>query len=178
MNTVRYGILGCGMMGKEHIRNIQLIDGARVSAIADPDASMQAENKALAPDARFCNTLEELLSIDDIDALMIASPNYQHAEQLLQILESTSLPILIEKPLCTQLDDVQRLASAFKTYTAPVWVAMEYRYMPPVQKFRQALSEGVAGKLQMLSIIEHRFPFLEKVNDWNRFNRFFGWYFG
>lgn len=174
MNTVRYGILGCGMMGKEHIRNIQLIDGATVSAVADPDAAMQAENRAHAPDARFCNTLDELLSIDDFDALMIASPNYQHADQLLHILDNTTLPILVEKPLCTHLDDVQRLATAFESYTAPVWVAMEYRYMPPVQKLREALSEQAVGKLQMLSIVEHRFPFLEKVNDWNRFNRFSG----
>jgi len=55
-----------------------------------------------------------------------------------------------------------------------VWVAMEYRYMPPVQHLRSALADGVTGPLQMLSIIEHRFPFLEKVNDWNRFNRYSG----
>ncbi len=174
MNTVRYGILGCGMMGKEHIRNIQLIEGARVSAIADPDPAMQAENKACVPEARFCHTLEELLSVDDMDALLIASPNYQHAEQLLHIVSATQLPVLVEKPLCTQLEDVPRLMSAFETYAAPVWVAMEYRYMPPVQKLRQSLTEGTVGNLQMLSIIEHRFPFLEKVNDWNRFNRFSG----
>ena len=47
MKTVRYGILGCGMMGKEHIRNIQLIDGATVSAVADPDVSMQMESKSV-----------------------------------------------------------------------------------------------------------------------------------
>ena len=51
MKAVRYGILGCGMMGKEHIRNIQLIDGATVSAVADPDVSIQTENKKLAPNA-------------------------------------------------------------------------------------------------------------------------------
>ncbi len=162
------------MMGKEHIRNLQLIDGASVTAIADPDSAMQAENKALAPHARLCNTLDELLAANDIDALLIASPNFQHAEQLLSILQRTKLPILVEKPICTQFDDVQLLVDAFEQHPSPVWVAMEYRYMPPVQKFREALSNGVTGKLQMLSIIEHRFPFLEKVDDWNRFNRFSG----
>ena len=82
---LRYGILGCGMMGKEHIQNINLIDGARVTAIADPDAEMQRENKLLVPEARYCNNLDELLAVEDFDALLIVSPNYQRAEQLLTI---------------------------------------------------------------------------------------------
>ena len=132
-------------MGKEHIRNLLLIDGAKVTAIADPDEAMQEGNGELVPGARLCSTLDELLSVDDFDALLVASPNYQHAEQLLKVLALTSLPILVEKPLCTQYDDVQRLATAFENHSAPVWVAMEYRYMPPVQKFRESLEEGVAG---------------------------------
>jgi len=174
MNTVRYGILGCGMMGKEHIRNLQLINGASITAVADPDQAMQTDNEALVPAARLCSTLDELLAIEDFDALLVASPNYQHAEQLLNILSRTSLPLLVEKPICTQYEDVQRLANAFEKHSAPVWIAMEYRYMPPVQKFCESLQEGVAGDVQMLSIIEHRFPFLDKVDDWNRFNQYSG----
>lgn len=174
MNTVRYGILGCGMMGKEHIRNLQLIKGASVTAVADPDPAMQQSNQALVPKARFCSTLDELLDVDDFDVLLVASPNYQHADQLLIVLSRTKLPILVEKPICTRYKDVQRLASAFEQHPAPVWIAMEYRYMPPIQKFRESLHDGVAGNVQMLSIVEHRFPFLEKVDDWNRFNEFSG----
>jgi len=174
MKKLRYGILGCGMMGKEHIRNLALIQGAEVVAIADPDATMQSANQALAPAARLCTSLEQLLAVDDLDAVLIASPNYQHADQLLTVLAQCDLPILVEKPICTEFADVQRLAEAFAAHPAPVWVAMEYRYMPPVQLFREKLNEGVTGKLQMLSIIEHRFPFLEKVDDWNRFNRYSG----
>ena len=36
--TIKYGMLGCGMMGHEHLRNLALIDGAQVVAIAEPDA--------------------------------------------------------------------------------------------------------------------------------------------
>ncbi|MEM9971493.1 MAG: Gfo/Idh/MocA family oxidoreductase, partial [Pseudomonadota bacterium] len=58
-------------------------------------------------------------------------------------------------------------------YPAPVWVAMEYRYMPPVQTFIEQ-AEVATGGVKMLTIREHRFPFLPKVGDWNRFNRFTG----
>jgi predicted dehydrogenase len=47
---------------------------------------------------------------------------------------------------------------------------MEYRYMPPVAELIDEVRKGTTGMLRMLSIREHRFPFLPKVGDWNRFN--------
>ena len=46
---------------------------------------------------------------------------------------------------------------------------MEYRYMPPVKRLIDEVHQNVIGKIKMLSIREHRFPFLRKVDDWNRF---------
>ena len=40
--TVTYGVIGCGMMGREHLQNIALLEGARVGAIFEPDAGMAA----------------------------------------------------------------------------------------------------------------------------------------
>ena len=45
---VRYGIIGCGMMAQEHIKNILLLDGACVTALADPDPSMLQASQNLA----------------------------------------------------------------------------------------------------------------------------------
>ena len=56
------------------------------------------------------------------------------------------------------------------TYAAPVWVAMEYRYMPPVSAFLNEC-DAATGGLTMLTIREHRFPFLQKIGNWNRLNR-------
>jgi predicted dehydrogenase len=54
-------------------------------------------------------------------------------------------------------------------HKAPIWVAMEYRYMPPISKM-VAQADEVTGGVKMLTIKEHRFPFLPKIGDWNRFN--------
>jgi len=51
------------------------------------------------------------------------------------------------------------------------WVGMEYRYMPPAARFIDDIHAGKVGRLQMLAIREHRFPFLKKVGDWNRFSK-------
>lgn len=168
--TLRYGIIGCGMMGQEHIRNIQLLPDATVSVVFEPDATMQEHIRALVPDVEFAESDSDLLSRNNIDALLIASPNYCHADQLLNVFAQTRLPVLVEKPLVTRADDIDRIRKAAAEHPAPVWVAMEYRYMPPVAELLRKIRAGEHGQTRQFSIREHRFPFLEKVGDWNRFN--------
>ena len=170
MNSLQYGLIGCGMMGREHIQNILLLENTQVAAIVEPDSKMAERASALAPGARLCNSIDELMAIETIDCLVIVTPNHLHMEQLLKIAQTRPLPILVEKPLATQAEEYALVQQLIDQYPAPIWVAMEYRYMPPVAAFIEQASTQTGG-IQMLSIREHRFAFLEKVNDWNRFNR-------
>ncbi|RUS58957.1 gfo/Idh/MocA family oxidoreductase [Pseudorhodobacter sp. E13] len=170
MKTVRYGIIGCGMMGQEHLRNIALLPQAEVVAIFEPDAGMRARAAELAPGARMVGSVAEVLAVEAVNCLLITSPNFMHLPQLEEIAAIRPLPVLCEKPLFTDPADAPRLATLRAAYPAPIWVAMEYRYMPPVAHLI-AQAEAATGGIKMLTIREHRFPFLEKVGDWNRFNR-------
>ena len=170
MKPVRYGIIGCGMMGQEHLRNIALLPDAEVVAVFEPDAGMRARAAALVPGAQFAGSLAGVLAVPDVNCLLIASPNHLHLGQLEEIAAIRPLPVLVEKPLFTDEGDVSRLAALRSAYPAPVWVAMEYRYMPPVAHLIREAAAATGG-IRMLTIREHRFPFLEKVGDWNRFNR-------
>lgn len=165
-----YGIIGCGMMGQEHLRNIALLPGSRVAAIFEPDQDMRRAANAAAPGALMVNSIEELLAVEAVNCLLIASPNYLHLAQLETIAKIRPLPVLVEKPLFTAAADAPRIAALRAGYPAPIWVAMEYRYMPPVAKLVLE-ADAATGGIRMLTIREHRFPFLEKVADWNRFNR-------
>ncbi|MEP5730473.1 MAG: Gfo/Idh/MocA family oxidoreductase [Sulfitobacter sp.] len=168
-NITQYGIIGCGMMGREHLRNIALLPNTNVSAIFEPNAEMAARAQELAPDARIVNSLSDLLAVPELDCLVIVSPNFCHVDQLIEIAGTRPLPILVEKPLLTDMNDLPRLRAFEASYPAPIWVAMEYRYMPPVAAFL-AQAPATTGGTKVLSIREHRFPFLEKVGNWNRFN--------
>jgi myo-inositol 2-dehydrogenase / D-chiro-inositol 1-dehydrogenase len=170
MRILNYGVIGCGMMGQEHIRNIALLPGARVAAFHDPDAAMAATAQAMLPEAAACDSLRDLLDRPDLDALLIASPNHLHLAQLEEIAARRPLPLLVEKPLYTDPADAPRIAAFGESYPAPVWVAMEYRYMPPVARLVAEAADATGG-IRMLTIREHRYPFLDKVGHWNRFNR-------
>jgi predicted dehydrogenase len=169
--TVRYGLIGAGMMGREHIRNLALVPGAVVSAVSDPDAEQRRLSGEAAGGATTHADHRALLADGAIDAVVIASPNDTHKAILDDIFTlRPDLPVLVEKPICTSEADCVALAASAGAHKAPIWVAMEYRYMPPVAELIREVRAGTVGELKMFAIREHRFPFLEKVGDWNRFN--------
>ncbi len=101
---------------------------------------------------------------------MIATPNHTHAEMMRDAL-ATPLHILVEKPLVTRIDDgLGLLARAAGRRSGIVWVAQEYRYMPPVAEMIRMAHGGSVGRIQQVAIREHREPFYPKVGDWNRFS--------
>ncbi len=168
-----YAIIGCGMMGREHMRNLALIDGAELVAIADPDAGSrseaQAQAEALGQSIRCYDDNAAMLAEAKPDAVIIASPNFTHFEIVKPVMQA-GCAVLLEKPMCTLEADALALAKAAQNYDKLFWVGLEYRYMPPVTRFIERVHAGEAGDIKMLSIREHRFPFLVKVGDWNRFN--------
>jgi predicted dehydrogenase len=169
VQKMNYGLVGCGMMAREHIQNINLLPGAQVVVVHDPVTDLAQSAALLAGGARVADDLDDLLATPDLQAVVIVSPNDLHVAQLRQIAQTRPLPILCEKPLYTDPAQVAELDSIFANYPHPVWVAMEYRYMPPVAALI-AQAEAATGGVQMLTIREHRFPFLPKVGDWNRFS--------
>src|SRR5580704_5537235 len=166
---VRFAIVGTGLMGIEHIRNLRLRPDAQIVALCDPVAkSLDRAKAALGDDANGVESFSDCAALVSarnsgfaLDAIIVASPNHTHHEVL--------------APLCATLDDARRTADAARAHTERTggvfWVGMEYRYMPPVAEFIARVKGGAVGKLQMLAIREHRFPFLRKVGDWNRFNQ-------
>ena len=173
-DTRTYAIIGCGMMGREHMRNCALVEGLELIAIADPDAGSREEAAALAKELGLNLALhsdaEAMLDECAPDAVIIASPNHTHFEVAKPVIER-SIALLLEKPMCTSVEDARALKQLAEASRSLLWVGLEYRFMPPVTRFIERVHAGETGDVKMLSIREHRFPFLEKVGDWNRFNR-------
>lgn len=166
--SLRFGIVGTGMMGQEHIRNIALVDGAQVTALADPFAPMLEAAAALAPGAARFDSAEALAASGLCDAVVVASPNHTHRAVLEPLFEA-GLHILCEKPLAHTPEDARAIAQRAAARPDRVfWTGMEYRFMPPARRFIERVHAGETGRPVMLAMREHRFPFLVKVDNWNR----------
>jgi myo-inositol 2-dehydrogenase/D-chiro-inositol 1-dehydrogenase len=171
-NQTRYGLIGCGMMGQEHLRNIALLSGVEVAAVFEPDPVMHDISKHLAPQARMVKRIEEVLATPGLDAVLITSPNHCHAAQIAMTIAQSPVPILVEKPACVSISEARTLETLAGRASVPIWVGMEYRYMPPIAKMiDQVDRQPVSAAPVMLTVREHRYPFLPKVGNWNRFSR-------
>ena len=179
-DTIGYGVIGSGMMGGEHILDLNHLDGAQVVALADPVATSidwalgcvaaGSDGEAAKERTATYSDHRELLADPHVDVVIITSPNHTHAAVLADAL-ATDKHVLIEKPLCTTVDDCKRVVDAAAERDAITWMGLQYRFMPTPATMLDQLATGVCGTTRMVSIREHRFPFLKKVGDWNRFSR-------
>jgi myo-inositol 2-dehydrogenase / D-chiro-inositol 1-dehydrogenase len=169
--VIRYGVIGTGMMGCEHIRNLREVPGVEITAIADADERSRAWGTlAVGREVEVYADPRELLARAPVDAVVVATPNFTHFD-VLEAVFRTEKHVLVEKPLCTTVEDCLRVVERAEKHPGIVWVGMEYRYMRPVARLVEEVHDGAIGRLRMLAIREHRFPFLPKVGDWNRFSR-------
>jgi myo-inositol 2-dehydrogenase / D-chiro-inositol 1-dehydrogenase len=170
---IRYGLIGTGMMGVEHIHNLAVTPDVVVTALADPvSGSLAVAKAALKDQGKDVVTFPDAAALATsglVDAVIVASPNYTH-RTVLEPLFDAGLHILCEKPVATTIDDARWIIERAANSPGLFWTAMEYRYMPPAAEFIKQVHDGRIGDLKMLSIREHRFPFLPKVGDWNRFS--------
>ena len=104
--TIRYGVIGSGLMGFEHIRNIALVPGAEVTALADPHEPSRAWGRETAGhEIAVFDDYRDLLAAEGVDAVVISTPNFTHADILEDVFRYPKLHVLVEKPLCTELAD-------------------------------------------------------------------------
>lgn len=161
MTSLRYGIIGSGMMGVEHIENLKYVDGAEVTAIADPNPGSRELAGAIAPRAMHYTNHRALIEDGACDAVIVASPNMTHIDVLRDLL-ATDLHVLVEKPLCTTVEHCYEVLDLAEGRDAITWVGLEYRYMPPIARLIEEVDAGAVGTPRMVAIREHRFPFSKR----------------
>mmetsp|Transcript_2266 Transcript_2266/g.2949 ORF Transcript_2266/g.2949 Transcript_2266/m.2949 type:complete len:413 (-) Transcript_2266:255-1493(-) len=172
--SIKFAVVGTGCIGREHIRNMLIAPSSTLELVAcvDNDAkSLQLAAELVAnKKVALYSSVDELISNDvaAFDAVVVAVPNHLHVEVCETFLEKTQAHILCEKPVATTLEDCERLARTIEQNGKGriFAVGLEYRHIPTMKKLTDTLP--TIGDLRLLTIREHRFPFLRKVGLWNR----------
>lgn len=155
------------MMGQEHISYINKYDSLSIAFLCDPNIESLETALAMAEGspATFQSETDLLAHVQSIDLLVIASPNFMHTPQLLRWGQH-DITILCEKPAAISEKQVAALKAAQPNLKAKIWVAMEYRFMPAINKLVQLLPH--VGPIKKVAIRENRYPFLTKIEEWNK----------
>ena len=109
--TIRVGVIGTGNIGTSHARDLaSRVAGSRVTALYDFNGTRAAE-LAAELGAVALLSYEAVIASDDVDAVLIASPDHVHAEQALACL-AAGKPTLCEKPLAPTEEDARAVMEA------------------------------------------------------------------
>ena len=111
--TVRIGVIGTGMIGRDHTRRIQqVLTGAEVVALSDYNpAAAKAVQADLAPNAKVYDMGEDLIAASDVDAVLVCSTGSTHEAYVLAAI-AAGKPCFCEKPLATTAAGAKNIVDA------------------------------------------------------------------
>jgi UDP-N-acetyl-2-amino-2-deoxyglucuronate dehydrogenase len=142
---LRFGILGCGVIGPHHAKAIAGLDDAELVAVADV-VPEKAQNLAEEYDCAQYGDLSDLLKDDGIDAICLCTPSGMHADEAIAALEAGKHAV-IEKPLDITLESIDRLLAVQRATGRKVAVVSQHRFDPATQLVREAAVNGEFGCL-------------------------------
>jgi myo-inositol 2-dehydrogenase/D-chiro-inositol 1-dehydrogenase len=148
---LRIGIIGVGAMGADHAeRVVRRTSGARLVAVSDPDGARATALATELDGVRVVDDPLELVADAEVDAVIIASPGFAHAEQLMACLEHGK-PVLCEKPLTMDTESALRVVEAeHKTGRQLIQVGFMRRFDPEYAALKQLLDSGDLGRTLLL----------------------------
>jgi predicted dehydrogenase len=166
MKQVRVGIVGLGNIGRYHFDYLRQnkISRAELTAVCDAFAPLTA----YAPLQTFQDPLE-LFRSGTIDAVIIATPHYQHTTLGIAALEA-GLHTMIEKPISAHKADAERLIAVAEARPGQVFGGMfQLRTEPRYQKLRTLIQRGELGEVVRMNWL---------ITDWYRTEAYYssgGW---
>lgn len=144
--TVRVGVVGCGMIGTDHVNTLTTaVAGADVVAVSDTDATCAHQAAQVAGEARVHPDPTALISDPEVDAVLVASIEKTHETFVLACLEADK-PVLCEKPLAPTPEACLRVVEAEATLGRQlVQVGFMRRFDPSYVEMKQILQSGRIG---------------------------------
>ena len=169
MDQIRLGIIGMGNIGKHHAGYLLAGKAARCQLVAvastSPDKLEEYRQKGL----QVFGDAGELLRSPDVDAVIIATPHFQHTSLGIAAFE-TGKHVMVEKPISAHKADAERLIAAAREHPRQVFAGMfQLRTEPRYQRIQQLIQDGGLGALVRVSWI---------ITDWYRTEAYYqsgGW---
>ncbi|MCY3833141.1 MAG: Gfo/Idh/MocA family oxidoreductase [Chloroflexi bacterium] len=184
-DQVRIGIVGLGNMGKAHVKHVVDLPNTELAAVCDTKAerfatAFAADDDADAPDyggivaqtPQFTE-FRAMLDAADLDAVIIATPHYDHPDMSLAAFER-GLHVLVEKPIAVHINEAERMIAGFQAARARhsnlIFAAMfMQRTWGHWRKIKSMVNGGALGRLIRCSWI---------ITDWFRTQQYYdsgGW---
>ena len=171
-DKLKFAVIGVGIMGSSHVRDISKSENVALAAICDIDPQ-RAQNAAVAHDVPWYTDYKEMMDKEKLDGVVIATPHYFHTPIAIYAMQH-GVNALSEKPEAVHVKDAHKMndvfAEAQKKYPNLIFAVMfQNRTHGVYKKLKEMIDGGELGKLVRTTWI---------VTDWFRSQSYYdngGW---
>ena len=149
---VRFGVIGLGVMGQEHARVIAANSSLDLVGVTDIQANT-GRKVAADMNCQWFGSADELIESGKVDAIVIATPHWQHGELAIKALKG-GLHVLCEKPLTVTVAEADQVLKAASESRGMFVVVHQKRFEPAYLYVKQLLDSGELGSIYRCSMIE------------------------
>ncbi|MFK7847740.1 MAG: Gfo/Idh/MocA family protein [Rhodothermales bacterium] len=143
--TVRIGLVGLGGHGRTTQQACEDAPNLEVVAVFDPDKE-EAEAAASKFGCYLAVSYEELIRRDDLQAVVLVTPNHLHKKQVMAALEA-DLHVFVEKPIATTLDEGMAMISKAEAKGRVLMVGHNMRFWPTARRAKECIAKGELGQV-------------------------------
>lgn len=149
MNDLKIGVIASGGRGRLAKHAHKPGEGSRIAAICDLKTSVLEEQKALYGDGGevFASTDYRELLKQDLDAIFVCSPDFNHEEHAIAALQK-GVPVYLEKPMAITLESCDNILRTAKEHGDRLFVGHNMRYMNIIQKMKELIDADEIGEVQ------------------------------
>ena len=148
MKNVNIGIIGVNGRGRLWRFWHNPAQGVTVSAGADKDlAELEKFKERCNKDAFTTLDYKEMIKRPDLDGIVVATPDFLHAQMVIESLEAGKF-VYCEKPLATTVEDADRMISCSNAHPGKLMVGFNMRYMPFVKLMKEIVDSGEIGEIK------------------------------
>ena len=144
---IKWGVIGCGgIADRRTIPGMMLSNNAELIAVMDSNMNAAKSCKEKYNAKYAFDNIEELLKIDEIEAVYIASPVFCHKEQAIAAAKARK-HILIEKPIGLSVSEAEEIAEICKKEGVKLGVGLMMRFHSYHKEMKRLISEGKIGEI-------------------------------
>jgi len=144
-DTVRIALIGAGAVSDyHHVPGIRIDPRAELVAVCDPNEKLLARRQRDWGVTKLTTRHEEIAGDPEIDAVIIATPNYTHLPIALACIEGGK-HVMCEKPLGLNFDEAARMYRAARDKGVRHMTAFTYRFAPSMRYLKHLLTSGMLG---------------------------------
>ena len=152
MQKIKFGVVGCGHIGRRHISVLTEEKQATLVAICDVDQSILETLTTKYPRLKAYTNYEQMLTEAAIDIVCICTPHGLHAIMSIQAAYAKK-HILVEKPMALSCLESERMIQAVEENDVRLYVVKQNRYNAPILLTKKTLEEGRLGKFLWCNVM-------------------------